>query len=383
MAKIKLTLPGLEIPVNGKQVSFTAPCSCSAVDGIQIDGVDYDLVDSAGNVVPFGRFVWCEGAVLTVTLDVTNRKAYLQNQNAYTRYEALTPATAELFGLGAGAVPNDVFAFLGKYNLHWWKMRGYGAHYEAFVQVDEEIFKFSVSQSAGNDFYYSDAITISQTDGKIALVSPQMIHVEWGQVPYDKIIGKYVGVSAHQNLDTVYKFDTDVTFDSVGSGGQLVTTFTGGTQTIISIYTEETGEWKFVFSNNSEAYPHSGVVDGFEYQYLGVPFDNAVTAPKIATGSYTGTGTYGASNPNSLTFEFAPKIVLLYAGEAASLFGETHRLLPYTLLWGCTTRFGYDNNSANINNCTYSGNTMSWYCTGGAAQQQNTSGGTFRYVAIG
>ena len=25
------------------------------------------------------------------------------------------------YGLSEAAVPNDVFAFLGKYNLHWWK----------------------------------------------------------------------------------------------------------------------------------------------------------------------------------------------------------------------------------------------------------------------
>ena len=107
MAKIKLTLPLGEIPVDGKQVSFVAPCDCSAVDGIQIDGVDYDVVDSAGNVIPFGRGVWSNGAVLSVILDVTNRKAYLQNQNAYTRYETMTTATAALFGLGADAVPDD------------------------------------------------------------------------------------------------------------------------------------------------------------------------------------------------------------------------------------------------------------------------------------
>jgi len=115
MAKIKLTLPGLEIPVNGKQVSFTAPCDCSVVDGIQIDGVDYDVVDSAGHTVSFGKNVWCSGALLTVTLDVDNRKAYLQNQNGFTKAETLTPATASLFGLGAEAVPDDVFGKIGAF----------------------------------------------------------------------------------------------------------------------------------------------------------------------------------------------------------------------------------------------------------------------------
>ena len=38
---------------------------------------------------------------------------------------------------------------------------------------------------------------------------------------------------------------------------------------------------------------------------------NANTKARIATGSYTGTGTYGSNNPNSLTFEFEPKLVFI------------------------------------------------------------------------
>ena len=33
---------------------------------------------------------------------------------------------------------------------------------------------------------------------------------------------------------------------------------------------------------------------------------------KIATGSYVGTGTYGASNPCSLTFDFSPNLILFF-----------------------------------------------------------------------
>ena len=32
---------------------------------------------------------------------------------------------------------------------------------------------------------------------------------------------------------------------------------------------------------------------------------------KIQTGSYVGTGTYGASNPCSLTFDFVPTLVIV------------------------------------------------------------------------
>lgn len=83
MSKVKLTLPGLEIPVTGKQVSFAAPCDCSVVDCIQIDGVDYTVVDAMGNKVTGSSDggVWSTGAKVSVLLDVEARKAYLLNGN--------------------------------------------------------------------------------------------------------------------------------------------------------------------------------------------------------------------------------------------------------------------------------------------------------------
>lgn len=85
MSKVKLTLPGLEIPVTGKQISFVAPRACSVVDCLQIDGENYTVVDAMGNVVtgnPTGG-VWCEGAKVSVILDcdAEPKKAYLLNGN--------------------------------------------------------------------------------------------------------------------------------------------------------------------------------------------------------------------------------------------------------------------------------------------------------------
>ena len=83
MSKVKLTLPGLEIPVTGKQVTFAAPCDCSVVECLQIDGVDYLVVDALGNQVtgnPTGG-VWASGSKVSVLLDVENKKAFLLNGN--------------------------------------------------------------------------------------------------------------------------------------------------------------------------------------------------------------------------------------------------------------------------------------------------------------
>ena len=44
------------------------------------------------------------------------------------------------------------------------------------------------------------------------------------------------------------------------------------------------------------------------------------SALKIATGSYTGTNTYGSSNKNTLAFDFTPKLVFVVGDTYYSFF---------------------------------------------------------------
>lgn len=60
---------------------------------------------------------------------------------------------------------------------------------------------------------------------------------------------------------------------------------------VTSRWKEEISEWEYLYSSSRSIYPDGGIVGGYEYQYLGVPYDNAVGAPKVETGSYVGTGT--------------------------------------------------------------------------------------------
>ena len=97
MAKIKLTLPRFELPANGKHVTFQAPCDCSDVECIQIDGVDYTVVDSLGNVVtgdPAGG-TWNSGATVSVILNVDDRKAYILNGSTSLMMVGTTDPTSE------------------------------------------------------------------------------------------------------------------------------------------------------------------------------------------------------------------------------------------------------------------------------------------------
>ena len=96
----------------------------------------------------------------------------------------LQDSVAKMYGLLESAIPNDVFAFLGKYNLHWWRRR-------------------------------------------------------------------------------------------INTAGTI-------------------GEWEYLFSADSNAHPKSGIVSGYEYEYIGIPYKNFTSPPiQVAYGKYTGTGTWG------------------------------------------------------------------------------------------
>lgn len=79
MSVIKVTLPLGEIPVTGKQVSFTAPCDCIATEAIQIDGENYTVCDSVGRCVTGKGGAWSAGEIISVILDVENKKAFALN----------------------------------------------------------------------------------------------------------------------------------------------------------------------------------------------------------------------------------------------------------------------------------------------------------------
>ncbi|MCD7948086.1 MAG: hypothetical protein LUG13_07330 [Oscillospiraceae bacterium] len=94
-----------------------------------------------------------------------------------------------------------------------------------------------------------------------------------------------------------------------------------------------------------------------------------------AAGTYTGTGTYGASNPNSLTFGFTPKAVIITAQTLAGAGG-------YCWLYG--SGLGVSGSSGSYTNyLTWGTGSVSWYATNTANVQYNYSGEVYYYVAIG
>lgn len=122
---------------------------------------------------------------------------------------------------------------------------------------------------------------------------------------------------------------------------------------------------------------------------------------RIAIGSYVGTGTHGANNPNSLTFDFVPKAVFMIGTKnsdgvhKAYMFGydtggnglSQHTAMYYDLLttnYVVDVGFGmpYGGSSKQYGKRSDDGKTFSWYADYSSSYQLNDAGTTYYYMAL-
>ena len=101
---------------------------------------------------------------------------------------------------------------------------------------------------------------------------------------------------------------------------------------------------------------------------------------QIETGSYVGTGTYGATNKNRLEFAFEPILVLIMQSSTStpSAFG--------IFLRGCQTgpsTFDFSQNKPQGCNLTWGSDYLEFDSSTSAAIQLNSANAQYRYVAIG
>ena len=99
---------------------------------------------------------------------------------------------------------------------------------------------------------------------------------------------------------------------------------------------------------------------------------------RISVGSYTGTGTFGSDNPNVLTFDFEPKLVLIANPEGS---------VPIiSLMRGCQKYVIAKVDSYGLGYVNWTGTSVSWYSTSSTANahnQGNQLNVVYRYIALG
>ena len=116
---------------------------------------------------------------------------------------------------------------------------------------------------------------------------------------------------------------------------------------------------------------------------------NVIPTVKIATGSYTGTGTYGSGTPNEITTPFPAKLMFIY-GDASNLPSCPVGVLlcssgKYSVIYLNTTAAA----AGGKGSISQEGNTTKWWVTSIAGSalndvvQFNLTGINYTWVAVG
>ena len=117
------------------------------------------------------------------------------------------------------------------------------------------------------------------------------------------------------------------------------------------------------------------------------------TKAKIQTGSYVGTGTYGADNPCSLTFDFVPMFLFIYCNSIPSGSSSTRGYCQFILINGMMFELGKQGSNGfytsggtpsliSISNYDFVEKQIRWYSTS-ALDQFNYRNFKYCYACIG
>lgn len=308
------------------------------------------------------------------TFDLTRADQPTQEGTPLNKASLLKDATAALYGLGTDAVPDDALHLLSRFQgglgneYVWAKLNSTAGYYE--IQTLKDSIYIIKSATKLYTFKYSDSITIDEV-GNLSLTNPLTFTATYSQFYSNygtTLLGKYLDTTglAHETGIIFIPTNASINYDNgrqVGIKNSYV----------ISVgYDENRAFVDYVNSPSSDAYPPA-VSDGYTYVPLGQLGDKA----RIATGSYTGTGTVGSSSPSSLTFGFVPKLVFVHKSSdgryrICAINGDSECVSATVASSQYFVKIAWENKK------------ISWYNSDAIASWQlNEKGVVYNYVAIG
>ena len=206
----------------------------------------------------------------------------------------------------------------------------------------------------GTRITYATSLIVSN-DGKLSLgPDSEAITMYYSTGPSgvsNTINGKYAIIS-NDSLDTAIPLDTIIYIPKTAT----ISLANDGTNYKISSYQPVTG--------------YAAIPAGTTIEYLGKLGDKA----RVQVLSYVGTGTYGESNPNSLTFDFVPKVIMVRDNDKGTrflgaIYGMEFAVVKYS--------------DGSFVSMIWNKKTVSWYSTDDPYYQMNSNGTKYYAVAIG
>lgn len=134
----------------------------------------------------------------------------------------------------------------------------------------------------------------------------------------------------------------------------------------------------------------------FEPALVDVKDEPITLGVRVATGSYTGSGTYGASNQNTIDVGFEPKVVFILTTQYASNqlladgFGFFINPRPYGFA-NFSGNYGMTPGQGGVKSTeyqaapyvTWNSTGLSWYVTNDSLYQLNSKSAVYHYIAFG
>ena len=225
----------------------------------------------------------------------------------------LQPMADALERVDAAAVP---------YVLYWWRRRPMSASY---YEVQSDGYSYGYSKATFDYVYkyisiftgeyssatlqYSKTVTINQSTGAVSLTNPTTVTVTKSGYTNDELqsllAGKYVK-GLYPSTDKIFYIPSAsyvVRRNWVSASDDSSSYYIGYEDSndpgrspltkvmyVSSAKSESIGNWTYVSSDDSEAYPHSGTLNGTEYEYFGTIKDAALGAmnpPGIKIKNFT------------------------------------------------------------------------------------------------
>lgn len=226
----------------------------------------------------------------------------------------LQPMADALERIDAAAVP---------YVLYWWRRRpmrasyyevqsdGYdaGSYSKATFDYRYSYISIFTHEHSSATLQYSKTVTINQSTGAVSLTNPTTVTVTKSGYTNDELqsllAGKYVK-GLYPSTDKIFYIPSAsyvVTRNWESASDGSTSYYTGYEDSndpgrspltkvmyVSSAKSESIGNWTYVSSDDSEAYPHSGTLNGTEYEYFGTIKDAALGAmnpPGIKIKNFT------------------------------------------------------------------------------------------------
>ena len=310
--------------------------------------------------------------VMPLNADGKADAKYLPQMDFYTKAETLANNTKTLFGLDASAVPDAVFNKLSRLDnkladeYFWDVCKNVTNFYDSKLYESVYLSRGRRTGAETQTIYYSTEIEYSE--GRVKLKNPQAVEVSYDNMPSaDLLNGKYcICPQDKQNEPISTKVYRVVNISEIKRGADFSDTRKNYVIMVGTLYEQQAytslEHVKYISSPNR----HPELPVGFENLFLGKLGEKAT----IKTGQYVGTGTYGESNPNSLSFEFEPKVLFLVEISTKKLMISVRQSNGFIFL-GKRKPFTWDKNK------------IQWFDSHYASEQFNSLGKFYYYIVIG